>query len=640
MVKSMKKLAKGLLSVLVIIAFIIAFIKLQLFLSRISGSPLAVIIIFIIFIDGVKLCLESFASYKKRETFSEPKLTTAIIACRNEEDSIVKTIEAAAKILPAEQIIIIDDESTDKTAEKVEQSGYKVKLLKVKHRGKANAIKAALAEVKTPFTLLLDADVMPENNFQIPTSLIQKTGEFGGATAAAFNVMPSKPAKNESGWKKLIVSLQSHEYAKSMQIGKKSHDRTKSVHCISGAAGLFRTERLKALSEYHTGIFPGEDLERTLIELTAGGSVVFADNLIVTETPKTLRGLIKQRVIGWWPGLVRNLPLFFSLIFKKGASARLRLEMVYEIFSLATDPLKVLALAYIIITAGWQALVTTYTAYLALEIACYLRMKNGYADHPWLTISIFPFYAMLQMLLRVLAYGVFFWRRFVKKDWKALADAGKIVIGLAIIFFSFTADADLQIMTVNKAQYVSDSTGRQNKQIESFWAFKNQAYLGISYGAINQGNVGGYIQIKGIVLNPDLRLRENDTMPKLTLEKTLAGPIVGRLSSSYVIAFEQGENFPVIGGGADMYYGDYNLVSLDIIKEFGRKHGMTYVAKNHLKMGKWWWNAGIAMTNFYDFGAFTEAGYWFFLISAEHYKNFDFNNFDRTAIGGGIKLLF
>ncbi len=55
----------------------------------------------------------------------------------------------------------MNDASTDKTARVIKQFFPKVKLITLrKNRGKAGAIKAGLTKIKTPYVLLLDADLL------------------------------------------------------------------------------------------------------------------------------------------------------------------------------------------------------------------------------------------------------------------------------------------------------------------------------------------------------------------------------------------------------------------------------------------------------------------------------------------------
>jgi biofilm PGA synthesis N-glycosyltransferase PgaC len=360
------------------------------------------VIVTVLLLDGIKVFLEALKPYKKREYGSDPSQVSAIICAYNEEGAIGKTLIDLKQILPEKQIIVVDDGSTDLTAKEVKEAGTDIRLIRIDNVGKVGALEEGLKGVKTPLVLILDADVHIGNRTQLPTSLLKEN------TASAFNVVPQRPREEMSFFANVLFQLQTHEYQKSMQIGKRAEDATASVHCVSDAAGLYLTERLKELTKRHTRIFTGEDLERTLIELVANGKVVFTDQEIGTDVPLTFKELSKQRLVGWWPGLYRNMPLFFKILFRRKTAPILRVEMLYEIFSLATDPFKLITFAFLLLNANWQILLTLYSSYFMLESFIYFRVNGRLFEKGFLVIPIYAgFYSIFQMVLRVCAVFVF-----------------------------------------------------------------------------------------------------------------------------------------------------------------------------------------------------------------------------------------
>jgi len=200
------------------------------------------VFLFALLIDGIKLLVESFAPYRQKEFSSNHSKISVVIPLYNKEKEIREVLKSVVRLFPEENIFVVNDGSTDKSLEVAKKSAPNVHFISTLNQGKVRAIETALDKIKTPLVLLLDADVILPENFRCPTSLIKDS-----ITAASFNVMPRFSPK-----KKLILEFQSHEYAKSMQIGRKFQDRTGSVHCISGAVGLFKTERLRELSKKHT----------------------------------------------------------------------------------------------------------------------------------------------------------------------------------------------------------------------------------------------------------------------------------------------------------------------------------------------------------------------------------------------------
>ncbi|MEM2914649.1 MAG: glycosyltransferase family 2 protein, partial [Candidatus Bathyarchaeia archaeon] len=108
-------------------------------------------------------------------TYIEPAFTmqsfdnstiTAIVPAFNEEKSIGKTLESLLnQTKKLEQIIVVDDGSTDRTSEVVENF-RNVTLIKNHRRiGKAESINRVLELISTDFVIIVDADTVLEESF-------------------------------------------------------------------------------------------------------------------------------------------------------------------------------------------------------------------------------------------------------------------------------------------------------------------------------------------------------------------------------------------------------------------------------------------------------------------------------------------
>lgn len=374
-----------------------------------SEILLAIVIIIVItfLVDGLKLLFGIFSKSPQPKYTFDPSVVTVIIPVYNGQDSILETLKATTKIFSQNQIIVANDGSTDKTSEIVTQNFPQIKLTNLSHSGKTKAVQTVLEQVKTPYVLVLDDDTILSKDFKCPTSLMDKE-----CTAVAFNVKPKIENFN------FLLFLQFHEYLKAMQIGRKSHNLTKSVLCISGAVGLFKTGKLKEILKLHSNVFQGEDLENTLLELLLGGKIIWVNETAFTSCPPSLRTLAKQRIINWWPGLYRNLPLLFRVFRKKGASRRLKWEIGYEIFNILACPLKLFSLVVMIIFQLWLLLGIFYLLYLVLEVAAGLKIRKFYPQPlAWIWI-LYPGYGLLQILFYNLAWLYFIWKWLIKREWK------------------------------------------------------------------------------------------------------------------------------------------------------------------------------------------------------------------------------
>lgn len=89
---------------------------------------------------------------------------TVVIPALNEENSIARVLHKTLNVIG--KVIVVDDGSTDRTAEIVKQDFPSVLLIKhPSRRGKGAALRTALDHAETPFVALQDADdeYPPEN---------------------------------------------------------------------------------------------------------------------------------------------------------------------------------------------------------------------------------------------------------------------------------------------------------------------------------------------------------------------------------------------------------------------------------------------------------------------------------------------
>jgi cellulose synthase/poly-beta-1,6-N-acetylglucosamine synthase-like glycosyltransferase len=262
--------------------------------------------------------------------------------------------------------------------------------------GKVSAINVALAEVATPYCLIMDDDVLI-GGATFPTDPL---GEIYGGIA--FRVLPKK-----TNW---VTLIQAHEYRKSMDIGKVFHNARATVQNISGAIGLFKTGELKRQIEIHTGEFCGEDLQRTLlIHLAADNrGVVIVDSLVETEVPDTLPSLFKQRVYGWNPGMYSNFLNYLRLLTRKNIPWTLKYDAFYNaVLVTLADPLRVVALPVLIFNPAIALVI--YATYVFLESIPYLALKR---KEPYWVVPVFPLYGIFNFVGRITAFAVFAYRRF------------------------------------------------------------------------------------------------------------------------------------------------------------------------------------------------------------------------------------
>jgi len=370
------------------------------------------IVVIFLLVDAVKIYVEILRRPAARDFTCDLSTVTALIPTHNGSKVIGLTIQDLLKLgLPKERILVVDDGSTDNTASVVKAFG--VRCYTIPRMGKVHAIHFGVFRVQTEFVLLLDDDTRL-GNVRLPTSLVNGFG------AVAFMVLPDRRNRHGPKGQSFVSCIQRYEYAKSMEIGRRFLDGTASISCISGAAGLFRKERLVELHHRHSGAFEGEDFQRTILEHLYGGKVAFVEEPAWTVAPDTLWRLIRQRISYWYPAHYHMFYNYLRLMVKKGVPTRLRAEMAYNAIVVLGEPFRFWSLIMLAYYRIWEVFLLLYLLYLLVEIYPFItvqrRINTGKRAG---VLLIYPLYNLLNMVLRVLAFPMWAWKRFVTKEMKA-----------------------------------------------------------------------------------------------------------------------------------------------------------------------------------------------------------------------------
>jgi len=377
-------------AILSILFFIV--INFYLFASIVNLTTfLYIFLLLSILTDGLFILVQVFRRRVDHEYLScDPKKLTILIACYNGADIIGETIEQAKKHVPANQIVVVSDASTDNTAEIARGLGATVIENKI-NLNKAFSINKAVAHVNTPYVLLLDDDVLI-GDATIPTNLLDE-----GYTAVAFNVMPVEEDK-------LVTKLQTFEYRNSMQVGKNLRGNVGAIGNISGAIGLYKTTDLKRQASLHSGQFAGEDEQRTILAQIygEGKGITYTNETVTTHVPPSFKALYRQRAYSWSLAVPELFTLYWRILLSPRYHYLLKAEKAYYLYIYLTDPLRLLFLWALVLRP--QHMILTYVFYLTFSLVIWLRIG---AKDKLSVVAIYPLYKLWLTISRFV--GNFYW---------------------------------------------------------------------------------------------------------------------------------------------------------------------------------------------------------------------------------------
>ena len=210
-----------------------------------------------------------------------------VVPAYNESVGIERAIRSLTDSdYPDFEVVVVDDGSTDNTAEIVERLALeRVRLLRKENGGKASALNAGIDATSAPVVVMVDGDTVfePEALRRLVQPLRdQSVGAVSGNTKVG----------NRGG---LLGRWQHIEYVTGFNLDRRMYEVLQCTPTVPGAIGAFRRD---ALTE--VGGVPGdtlaEDTDLTLAIGLTGRRVLYApDARAWTEAPSSLGDLWRQR---------------------------------------------------------------------------------------------------------------------------------------------------------------------------------------------------------------------------------------------------------------------------------------------------------------------------------------------------------
>jgi cellulose synthase/poly-beta-1,6-N-acetylglucosamine synthase-like glycosyltransferase/peptidoglycan/xylan/chitin deacetylase (PgdA/CDA1 family) len=218
-------------------------------------------------------------------TFHPP--VTVIVPAYNEEVGVATAVRSiAGSAYPTVEVIVVDDGSTDATADVVEGLALpNVRLVRQHNGGKATALNTGIGLASHGVIITVDGDTAFE-----PDTIATLVQPLRAPTVGA--VSGNTKVGNRGG---LLGRWQHIEYVMGFNLDRRMYDLLGCMPTVPGAIGAFRREVLLAVGGFKTDTL-AEDTDVTMAIGRLGWRVAYAHGARAwTEAPATWSALWKQR---------------------------------------------------------------------------------------------------------------------------------------------------------------------------------------------------------------------------------------------------------------------------------------------------------------------------------------------------------
>jgi cellulose synthase/poly-beta-1,6-N-acetylglucosamine synthase-like glycosyltransferase/peptidoglycan/xylan/chitin deacetylase (PgdA/CDA1 family) len=238
---------------------------------------------------------------------------SVIVPAYNEEKGIAATIESLLRTRQRLEIIVVDDGSSDRTAQIARgYARHGVRVISQHNAGKPAALNAGIAQAHCPILVLLDGDTVFE-----PDAIPRLAAYFADPTVGA--VSGNAKVGNRKG---LIGRWQHIEYVVGFNLDRRFYDLAGCMPTVPGAIGAFRREALERVGGVSDDTL-AEDTDLTMAILRDGWRAVYAPDAVAwTEAPASLGQLWKQRY-RWSYGTMQAMWKHRRAAIERGGSGRL-----------------------------------------------------------------------------------------------------------------------------------------------------------------------------------------------------------------------------------------------------------------------------------------------------------------------------
>jgi cellulose synthase/poly-beta-1,6-N-acetylglucosamine synthase-like glycosyltransferase/peptidoglycan/xylan/chitin deacetylase (PgdA/CDA1 family) len=304
----------------------------------------------------------------RERTYEVLEPVSVIVPAYNESANIAATVRSLiTSDYPYFEVIVVDDGSTDGTADIVERMGLVgVRVIRQPNAGKPAALTTGIRAARANLLVLVDGDTVfqPDTIYNLVQGFTDpQVGAIAGNTKVA----------NRKG---LLGRWQHLEYVIGFNLDRRLFDLAGCMPTIPGAIGAFRREVLQDVATVSGIVSPdtlAEDTDLTMAVLRAGWKVIYAEHAIAwTEAPSSLRQLWRQRY-RWCYGTMQAMWKHRHCLVERGGGGKLGRRglpylLVFQIALPLAAPAVDIFAVYGFIFLPWLQMLVAWCGLLTIQI--------------------------------------------------------------------------------------------------------------------------------------------------------------------------------------------------------------------------------------------------------------------------------
>lgn len=324
---------------------------------------------------------------------------TVLVPAHNEAAGIVATVQSLlASQYPRLRVVVIDDGSTDGTADLVDAVGDpRVTVVRQPNRGKPKALDTGLAHAHDHIVVMVDADTVFE-----PDALYRLVQPLAHPAIGAVS------GNTKVGNRRHLLGRWQHlEYVIGFNLDRRMFEVLECMPTVPGAIGAFRRDALLGIGGVSDDTL-AEDTDLTMALWRAGWRIVYEESAVAwTEVPGTLKQLWRQRY-RWCYGTLQSMWKHRSALLEMGPAGRFGrrgltyLALFQVMLPLMAPVVDVFALYGVCFRDPTQALVV-WLGFLAVQLATAgyaLRLDGERLKELWtLPLQLFVYRQLLYLVV-------------------------------------------------------------------------------------------------------------------------------------------------------------------------------------------------------------------------------------------------